>query len=227
MQRSRYFAWVLSVLVLQQGVFCLEAQAQPSEAVVSRQLHNWSSLSPAQQTALQPLSESWREIEPARKRKWIEIAEKFPTLSPIERARIQGRMTQWAQISSSERTQVRLNYQEAQQITPRERNAKWEAYVALPSQERESFVTKRTAPQDPNPYRLRSSRTSGASTTNLANGTALGLSSFQNSQLKIVTDKNLIDVKTLLPKKNSLNNQPLSSMENSNAVTPSDEISKK
>jgi hypothetical protein len=200
MQRSRYFAWIVSALALQQSVVCLDARAQSDVPVVSREVHSWSSLSPAQQTALQPLKDSWKGIELVRKKKWIEIAEKFPTFSPTDQARIQGRMTQWTQISPSERSQVRLNYREAQQVTPHERNAKWEAYLALPVEERESFVTKGRVPDnDVNPYRLRISRPSGAS-TNLTNSSMLSLSVPQSVQSKIVTDKDLIDTKTLLPK---------------------------
>lgn len=109
----------------------------------------WAALSPAQQTALQPLQQEWDHIDPPRKNKWIEIANRFSTLPPAEQARIQGRMTEWAQLSPRERGQTRLNFKEAQQIAPADRKARWEAYNALSAEERQSLAARAAPASSP------------------------------------------------------------------------------
>jgi len=100
----------------------------------------WNSLTPAQKKALQPLESEWAGIDSQRRQKWIEVASRFDRMSPEERQRTQARMAEWARMSPNERNEARANFQNArQQLTPDERQQRWEAYRALPEQERKDL----------------------------------------------------------------------------------------
>jgi hypothetical protein len=99
----------------------------------------WSALTPAQQSALAPLRKDWPAIDAPRKQKWLEIAARFPSMPRQEQQRIQDRMNEWARMSPEERGRARLQFQEARQIDPRERQARWDAYLALPAEERRAL----------------------------------------------------------------------------------------
>lgn len=106
---------------------------------------NWQELSPAQRAALKPLERDWAGIDAARKQKWLEVASRYPRMSPAERERITERMSDWVKRSPAERGQARLNFQNARQITPEERQARWQAYQSLSPEER-SKLAERAAP---------------------------------------------------------------------------------
>lgn len=109
-------------------------------AAVAEEGVPWRSLSPAQQSALKPLEPQWSQIDGARKQKWLEIAGRFPTMPAPERERIQARMGEWAKLSPSQRRDVRMNYQAAQQVPTENRQARWEAYQALPAEQRRELA---------------------------------------------------------------------------------------
>ncbi|MBL0726826.1 DUF3106 domain-containing protein [Piscinibacter sp. HJYY11] len=155
LQRSRLalrrVAWVVAVLAC--GTSAALAQPAPS-ATSGRPVPKvtegtpWSSLSQSQQQALRPLEAEWGRIDSPRRSKWIDIANKFPSMPPAEQARIQNRMAEWAKMTPPERGQARLNFREAQQVPVQERKAKWEAYNALPPEQRQQLAAK-AAPVPP------------------------------------------------------------------------------
>ncbi len=100
----------------------------------------WSTLSPAQQAALAPLKRDWPEIDSERKQKWLDIAARFPAMPADERERVQARMTAWSRMSPEERGRARLQFQEARQISPQQRQSRWDAYMALPESERRALA---------------------------------------------------------------------------------------
>ena len=102
----------------------------------------WGALTTQQQTVLAPLKSDWASIDAAQKRKWLDIARRYPQLPPDEQARITERMTEWARMSVADRTRARLNFQEAKQLSPQERQARWEAYQALPESERRALQAR-------------------------------------------------------------------------------------
>lgn len=102
----------------------------------------WRDLSASQREALRPLEREWPSIDEARKQKWLEIASRYPSLPPAEQARISARMTQWSTLSPKERGKARQNFEEARQLTPQERQARWEAYQALPPEQRRQLATR-------------------------------------------------------------------------------------
>jgi hypothetical protein len=138
------------------GVAAIHAQGQtkpaaPASAVPVRpakaeQGPAWSTLKPAQREALKPLERDWASIDALGKRKWIEIAARFPSMPAKDQARLQARMTEWARLTPLERGQVRLHYQEAKQVPPQERQASWEAYQALPPEQRRELAERAAPP---------------------------------------------------------------------------------
>lgn len=102
----------------------------------------WATLKPAQQAALRPLERDWPEIELLQKRKWLEIAERFPAMPPQDQARLQTRMAEWAKLTPAARSQARLQFQEAKQIPTENRQASWQAYQALPPEQRRELADR-------------------------------------------------------------------------------------
>lgn len=129
-----------------------QAAAASTPAAAAAEGPAWSALSPLQQWALRPLQGDWPGIDAAGKQKWLEIAARFPSMRPPERELVQERMTEWARLSPAQRGQVRLQFQEARRIPPEQRQARWDAYLALPPEERAALAKKsRTVPPAPNP----------------------------------------------------------------------------
>ena len=114
--------------------------AQATPVVTSGPL--WSELSPSQQKVLAPLAPGWESLEPSRKRKWMSVAQTYPQLAPAEQAKLQGRMARWAALSPRERAVARLNYSESKKLPATDRAANWDAYKALPPEDRQKFVAK-------------------------------------------------------------------------------------
>jgi Protein of unknown function (DUF3106) len=115
----------------------------------------WGNLSPAQQQALAPLQRDWPGIDASRKAKWLEVAAKFPKMPPEERARVQERMAAWSRLSPAERGEARIQFQQARQLAPDDRQAHWDAYQALPE------ATRRELAQRTRPAALASKPTNG------------------------------------------------------------------
>lgn len=109
---------------------------------------SWASLTPAQQMALAPLQPQWATIDAARKTKWLVVAQRFPAMPAAERTRVQERMSEWARMSPSERGRARQNFQELRNLPTGDRQALWEAYRALPEEERVELA-KRSKPPAP------------------------------------------------------------------------------
>jgi len=102
----------------------------------------WNSLSPNQRTALQPLEREWRIIGSEHKQKWLEVIAQFPLKSVDERQRIQARMTEWASLTPEQRGAARMQFKQAQQLAPSDRQARWEAYQALPEAEKKELAAR-------------------------------------------------------------------------------------
>lgn len=184
----------------------------------------WSDLTPAQQSALDPLKKDWPQIDAPRKQKWLEIAARFPSMPAEERQRIQERMKEWARMTPDERGRARLQFQEARQISPQQRQERWDAYMALPAEERRALAASaRTVPKAGADATARKADGSaakppqaatkivaptlvqakpGASTT-LISKPATPPTHAQAGQPKIAVDKDRVDRSTLLPQTSS------------------------
>lgn len=119
--------------------------AVPSVTLAQGSGPDWRSLSPSQRDALKPLERDWSTIDAQRKQKWIELAGRFDRMSPDERGRVQQRMTDWVKLSPKQRNEARLNYQGARELSPQERQERWEAYKALPEEQRRSLAASAKA----------------------------------------------------------------------------------
>lgn len=102
----------------------------------------WNSLDASQRQALAPLERDWSTIDPRRKQKWLELASRFDRMSPDERVRVQQRMSDWVRLSAKQRTDARMNYQGAKDLSPQERQARWDAYQSLPEDQRRSLAAR-------------------------------------------------------------------------------------
>lgn len=109
----------------------------------------WQELTPGQRSALKPLERDWSGIDSARKQKWLEIANRYPSLPAAEQQRISERMTEWTKMSPSERGQARLNFQNARQLAPAERQERWQAYQELTPEQRRKLAARAAAPAAP------------------------------------------------------------------------------
>jgi hypothetical protein len=119
-----------------------KAEAKPS----------WAELTPPQQQSLAPLAGTWRSLSEAHKRKWLALSQTYPTMPPGEQLRLHSRMAEWAALSPQQRTQARLNFAESQGVSPSvDKRAKWEAYQALPPEEKSKLAGAAAAKPAPPP----------------------------------------------------------------------------
>lgn len=102
----------------------------------------WKSLRPADQAALAPLEKSWPTLDASRKEKWLVLARRLPEMSERERIRIRERMLEWVAMSPLERGRARQNFQEMQLGRLEDRQALWEAYQALPVEQRQALAQR-------------------------------------------------------------------------------------
>lgn len=142
-------ALVLAGALALAGAAEAQSPAAPAAAKPVNTGPAWSSLSKSQQEALAPLQRDWPSIDANRKTKWLEVAAKFPTLPAAERERIQARMADWSKLTPAERGRARLQFQESRQFAPEDRQARWEAYQALPEEARAELAQRRK-PTPPN-----------------------------------------------------------------------------
>lgn len=111
----------------------------------------WAELTPAQHDILSPLASNWNTLSLGHKRKWLEVTKSYPSLSAEEQAKMQGRMKDWVALSPQQRAQARLNFAKtkelSKELTPEQKQAKWQAYQSLSAEEKSKLAAK--APPKP------------------------------------------------------------------------------
>ena len=100
-------------------------------------------------------------LEAPRKVKWLEVANRFPAMPAADQQRVQERMAEWARMTPAERGRARLSFQESKLLSPEQKQARWEAYQALPDEERKALAT-RGKPVDERPRNAPSAPTTAA-----------------------------------------------------------------
>jgi len=118
------------------------ASAAPSEAPTSRA---WQQLSPLQKQALAPLGAQWSALSAQQQNKWLTLSQNFSRLSVAEQVTMHSRMADWVDLSPQKRNLARLNFNQLQSLPKEDKKAKWEAYQALSSQEKQ-VLSAGTAP---------------------------------------------------------------------------------
>jgi Protein of unknown function (DUF3106) len=119
----------------------VRAASKPAPAAAEQGV-KWRELKPAQQATLKPLEREWAVISSPHKQKWLELSTRFPSMTAPEQARVQERMAEWARLTSQERSQARLNFQDAKQLSPQDRQQRWDAYQALSPEQRQQFAAR-------------------------------------------------------------------------------------
>jgi hypothetical protein len=157
--------WRITVFALVSiwTAFAFPALAQPSntatpvakpipnkQATATPSKQDWALLTPAQQQALQPLAKSWASLSNGQKRKWLEISLNYPSLSPDDKAKMHSRMSEWAALSPRARAEARLNFAStnelSKQLSPQEKQAKWQAYQSLSNEEKRKLAESGVRP---------------------------------------------------------------------------------
>jgi Protein of unknown function (DUF3106) len=116
-------------------------------AAVKVSADTWESLTPAQKTALQPLSINWAGLTEGQKRKWIAVSTNFAQFSPKDKETLHSRMTEWASLSAKQREQARINFAQTKTLTPSDKQSKWETYQALPPETKQALANINVAPK--------------------------------------------------------------------------------
>lgn len=205
---------------------------------------NWQALDAAQRQILAPLEQDWNGLDAARRSQWLEVAARFSSLAPEDQARMQERMRDWALLSPAQRQEARIGFQVAKKLDADTRQAKWEAYQALPPEQRQQLADKAALKQEQQRQKLAPAAASKVATatpqvkSNLVPGlsqkvapkpvaTSLlqakpGATTVlittgrvapphqQAGDTKILAHPELVDSKTLLPKKRSADTSPTS-----------------
>lgn len=162
------------------------AQAQTDSAPT------WASLTPAQKQALAPLQREWATIDANRKQKWIEVAGRFPTLPAEERERIRDRMAAWAALSPAERARARQQFQEARQIPAEDRKSRWEAYRALPEEERRQLAAQAKPAQGARPSGSPAAGAAAGRTAGATGANRSGVRAERESVTAIAAKRNVV-----------------------------------
>lgn len=105
----------------------------------------WQALTPAQRSLLAPLEGDWDKLGPNQRSKWLSATPRLAVLPPAELARLHERMRDWANLTPAERVDARIGFQVAKQVDAEQRQAKWEAYQALPPEKRQELTDKAVA----------------------------------------------------------------------------------
>ena len=100
----------------------------------------WGTLSAKQKQALAPLSAAWASLSEGQRRKWIAIAQNYAGLPETDQQKLHSRMVEWASLTPKDRELARLNFAQTQAVAKPERAANWEAYQALPPEEKKKLA---------------------------------------------------------------------------------------
>lgn len=119
--------------------------AQTAAAVAAKPIPGgptWTELTAEQRLSLAPLKDIWSSIGAAHKRKWLALSPNFGRLSKAEQQRLHSRMVEWASLSAAQRLEARLNFAQIPSLSSEEKNAQWQAYQALPKEEKKALAAQ-------------------------------------------------------------------------------------
>ncbi len=146
-----FFGLTTSTRTIAQSTATVASAPATTVAAQARSRPDWTELPTRQQEILRPLASSWISLSEGHKRKWLQMAKSYPALSAEEQAKMQGRMQEWVALSPQQRAQARLNFAKtnelSKELTPEEKQAKWQAYQSLSDDEKRKLAAK--APPKP------------------------------------------------------------------------------
>lgn len=105
----------------------------------------WQALTGSQRKLLAPLAADWDSLSSQQRIKWMNATPMLATLPEPDLNRLHERMRDWTKLSPIERRDARIAYQFAKQVDAEQRQAKWEAYQALPPEKRQELAEKAAA----------------------------------------------------------------------------------
>lgn len=123
---------------------CMMASLAVPPAQAQQSSPAWEELSAKDQHILEPLASRWDGLTPTRRQKWLNVAKQYPRLDPEQQARLRERMLEWVDLSTDQRNNARASFTEVKTLPPAERQARWEAYNALPEADRQELARKAT-----------------------------------------------------------------------------------
>lgn len=168
------------------------AQTAAPAPTVAAPVKRWQKLSERQKQALSPLREQWDGLPAQQRNKWLSIADTFLQLTDEEQMTMHGRMNAWARLSAKERNAARFNFNSTQSLAIDDKRAQWEAYQALPDQEKQQLSS------GPKPPAKSAARTTQPAVGRLVSPPALPVNT--PKAIPRVAPSQPIDPKTLLPK---------------------------
>lgn len=142
---------LLLVLIASASFSQTDSASSPNgKAVTPTPTAGWEKLTRKQKNALQPLAKSWDSLSAGQQRKWLEVSRNYPSLPASDKANMRSRMAEWGALSNRERAEARLNFatttELAQELTPQEKKAIWEAYQLLSASEKKKLADKGLRP---------------------------------------------------------------------------------
>lgn len=145
---SRFRTWLVRLgLCAALAAAAPWAQAQVAAALTTNP--TWQDLGARNQHILKPLAGHWDQMGLAQKQKWLSLAARYPKLDPEQQERARDRMADWARMTPEQRQRARLNFSQAQDLSRSERQARWQAYQALPEDAKQAlakqWATRRVA----------------------------------------------------------------------------------
>jgi hypothetical protein len=105
-------------------------------ATPSAKTTTWRQLTPMQRQALAPLGAQWSALSAQQQAKWLTLSKNFTQLSVADQVTMHSRMADWVDLSPQQRNLARLNFNQFQYLAKEDKKAKWEAYQALPTEEK-------------------------------------------------------------------------------------------
>jgi Protein of unknown function (DUF3106) len=143
------FAWSLLWLPLAGGAQ-IAAETAPAIPKTSPGLADseprWVDLSESQKSALTPLIEIWPALSQGHRRKWLALSQNYPQMSASEQEKLHARMVDWAALSTKDREAARLNFAQTKKFPAPARTANWEAYQALPEEDKKALIEAASLP---------------------------------------------------------------------------------
>jgi hypothetical protein len=106
----------------------------------------WRQLTPLQRQALAPLGAQWGALTPLQQNKWLNISKNFTQLPVADQVTMHSRMADWVDLSPQQRNLARLNFNQMQKLPKEDKKAKWEAYQALPAEEKRLLSASTASP---------------------------------------------------------------------------------